>query len=173
MPRSDTRRRVAIETYLILQRYRRFPPALLGEIFAPEIEAHPEWASFSPERLLAEAARLLKRPSHDLFAFDLLLDDTAHTGDYRSLYEVTGAINPFGVGLRGARDQLKADLDAARADNERLSAGLAEVGRGLDALAATSGPRRLLGAFGGLQASGERLRSVVGEALKPRTAPSK
>lgn len=171
--RRDSRLRGAIETYLILQRYRRLPRILLDEIFAAEIAAHPAWASLSAEMLLVEVASLTGHAYHALLAIDVMLEEATRTGNYLRLYALTGSIDPFRVDCGRARRRLRLDLDAARTDNARMLEVLAEVERDLRKIATPSRLQRFVRRLGGLQASVDRLGTLVSGALKEKARPPK
>jgi glycosyltransferase involved in cell wall biosynthesis len=126
-PQPETRRRAAIEFFHVLKRYRDFPPELVREIFAGEIAAADELASEPDHRiLLAELAKTVSHPSHQLFALDTLFEAAASRDDcYRRLFSWGASADPFGIAARQEFVRLRRELASAEAEMAGLTRELA------------------------------------------------
>ncbi len=93
-----TRRRSAFESFEIFKRYRAYEPALLREIFAPEIAAWAIDTSGPSGVWLALIATTGTRPWHPLFALDTLYGAAESDDDRRRLTALVARLDPFRLG---------------------------------------------------------------------------
>jgi hypothetical protein len=94
-PRPDTQLRVQFETAIILHHYARMAPALIGDIFAPELDGHGLDGEAEARRFVARMALTVPLPSHRLFALQTLFETAGDSADYEDLRRLTGQIDVF------------------------------------------------------------------------------
>jgi hypothetical protein len=94
-PRPDTQLRVQFETSIILKHYARMPPALIGEIFAPELGDHVLADEGGAKRFVAEIAMNMPLPSYRLFGMQTLFEAAQDRADYARLRTLTGQTDLF------------------------------------------------------------------------------
>ena len=126
-PSREAHVRTLLEFYQTLKHYRRLPRETLHTIFAPEIDAHAEWASLSPGELLAEVALTSRHACHRFFALDTALEETDAGQNYRRLYALAGSVDLFGLAEAAELQNLGERLAAARVEIERLNVALSEA----------------------------------------------
>jgi hypothetical protein len=96
-PRSDTQLRVQFETSIILKHYALMSPALIGEIFAPELGDQVLADEGEVKRFVAEIAMNMPLPSYQLFALQTLFEAAGDRADYARLRTLTGQADPFNL----------------------------------------------------------------------------
>jgi glycosyltransferase involved in cell wall biosynthesis len=94
-PRADTQLRVQFETWNILKLYARMAPALLSEIFAPELGGRVLADEAEAKRFVAETAAANPLPSYQLFALQTLFDAAEDGAGYARLRRLSGELDPF------------------------------------------------------------------------------
>jgi glycosyltransferase involved in cell wall biosynthesis len=93
--RPDTQLRAQFETSIILKHYARMPPALISEIFAPELGDHVLADEGDAKRFVAEIAMNMPLPSYRLFAMQTLFEAAEDRADYARLRTLTGQTDLF------------------------------------------------------------------------------
>lgn len=96
-PRPDAQLRAQFETSVILKHYARMPPALISEIFAPELDHHVLADEGDVKRFVAEVAMTMPLPSYRLFALQALFEAAEDRADYERLRTLTGQTDLFNL----------------------------------------------------------------------------
>ena len=93
--RPDTQLRGQFETCFILKHYARMPPALISEIFAPELGDRHFADARDAKRFVAELAMKIPLPSYRLFAMQTLFEAAEDRDDYERLRTLSGQTDLF------------------------------------------------------------------------------